>query len=322
MLRKLPYFLGIGGVLALCFIIYALDYYNSPGPLKAPVNVMFNHGEKFQGIVDDLEQQGVIDHPLLFETIAAALGSGRSFKAGEYNFPANATPHQIMSMIAEGKVVVHKVTTPEGLTVREITKILADEPALEGDVPAGIKEGSLMPETYYFMRGEKRADVIVRMETAMKTTLETLWQKRKEGLPLGSPEQALTLASIVEKETGLMAERGHVASVFLNRLNLGMRLQSDPTVAYGLGEKSGTLLTTQDLQTPTSYNTYVIDGLPPGPIANPGRAAIEAVLNPPDTKDLYFVATGNGGHNFAGSLAEHNRNVQAYRQKIASAPGR
>jgi len=325
-MRAFFYFLGIVLVLAsagaACVAIYAWDYYDSPGPLKTPTTIVFTKGEGFQGIVAELVRQGAIDDPILFEGIAAALGSGRTFKAGEYSFPANATPHKIMGMIASGKVVVHKVTIPEGLTVREITKILMAEPALEGEVPADIKEGSLMPETYHFTRGEKRQEVIARMQAAMKLTVDGLWQKRKPDPLITTPEQALTLASIVEKETGVVAERGHVASVFLNRLRLGMKLQSDPTVVYGMeaamGAPLGRALTTVDLQTPTAYNTYVIAGLPPGPIANPGKAAIEAVMNPPDTSDLYFVATGSGGHNFASSLEEHNRNVQAYRERIAA----
>ena len=286
--------------------------------------IIFPRGEGFQAIVSNLTTQGAIDNPLLFKVIAVALGSGRSFKAGEYNFPANASPHVIMSMIASGKVVVHKVTVAEGLTVRDISKLLVNDPALEGDIPVGIKEGSLMPETYHFMRGDKRADVVARMQTGMKATLDNLWAKRKENPLITTPEQALTLASIVEKETGLVAERGHVASVFLNRLRLGIKLQSDPTVVYGIEHKTGKeldrSLTTADLQTETPYNTYVIAGLPPGPIANPGRAAIEAVLNPPDTNDLYFVATGSGGHNFASSLEQHNHNVALYRQKMAAKP--
>jgi UPF0755 protein len=304
-------------------VIYALDYYLSPGPTTEPTTVFFARGVGFHGIVDSMAQSGVIDNPVMFKAIAVATGSARNFKAGEYAIPAQATPTAIMKMLAAGKVVVHKVTIAEGLNVREITKILQNEPTLEGDVPAGIKEGSLLPETYHFMRGDKRADVVARMQDAMKTTLDSLWEKRKENPYITTREQALILASIVEKETGVVYERPRVASVFYNRLRLGMRLQTDPTVAYGieqkLGAPMGRLLTSNDLQTPTPYNTYTIDGLPPTPIANPGKASIEAVMNPPETKDLYFVATGNGGHNFASSLEEHNRNVAQYRQAIRAA---
>ena len=325
-MRIFFYFLGLLLVLAIggagCLAIYAWDYYDAPGPAAAQTTIIFNKGVGFQGISDELAKNNVIDNPLLFKGVAAVLGSGRRFQAGEYSFPAKITPHKVMAMIADGKVVVHKVVFPEGLNVREITNILAAEPGLEGEVPQDLTEGSLMPETYHFTLGEKRSSIIARMQAAMKTTLETAWAKRSPAMPLQTMEQALTLASIVEKETGLPAERGHVASVFFNRLKLGMKLQSDPTVVYGLehangGAALGRSLTTADLQMPTPYNTYTIAALPPAPIANPGRASIEAVMNPPYSEDLYFVATGSGGHNFAGSLEEHNHNVALYRAKMA-----
>ena len=324
MTRFTHYIKIVIGTLVACAVliaVYGWDYYDTPGPLTTDATILFERGVGFQGIVTDLNRQGVIDNPLLFATIALALGSHHQFKAGEYNFPAGATPHQIMSMIAQGKVVIHKITVIEGRSVRDTVKSLIAEPALEGDMPASIKEGSLLPETYHFTRGEKRADVVVRMQTAMNTTLDALWQKRNADVPLQSPEEALVLASIVERETGLPDERPHVASVFVNRLRIGMRLQSDPTVVYGIEHKSGAplgrALTTADLQEPTPYNTYVNVGLPPTPIANPGRASLQAVLNPLDTKDLYFVATGSGGHHFASTLEQHNRNVAEYRQKLA-----
>ena len=320
-MRSFLYLAVLVGAGVLCFAIYAYDYYSAPGPLTAQTTVLLPRGERFREITFDLAKQGAIEEPLLFETIAVVTGGARNFKAGEYSFPAGATPHVIMSMIAEGKVVVHKVTVPEGWNVREITALLMKEDALEGDVPSDIKEGTLMPETYHFMRGDKRADVIARMQAGMQSTIESLWPKRKVNAVINTPEEALTLASIVEKETGLVAERPHVASVFLNRLRLGMRLQSDPTVVYGLEKDRhaalGRSLTSADLQSQTPYNTYVIDKLPPGPIACPGRAAIEAVLNAPDTDDLYFVATGSGGHNFAATLEQHNHNVALYRVKMA-----
>jgi UPF0755 protein len=325
-MRKFFYFLvvctGIGVVGMIGFAIYVWDYYDGSGPLPAQATVIFKKGKGFQAIVDDLAQQGVIDHPLLFKAIAVVLGDARTFKAGEYHFTVAVTPHQVMEMIAAGKVVPHKITIPEGLMVREVLQILKNESALEGDVPAMVPEGSVLPETYRFIYGEQRQDVLRQMQSGMTLVMDGLWKNRKAGLPFETPQQALTLASIVEKETGVPEERGHVASVFINRLRIGMRLQSDPTVAYGaeqaLGKPLGRSLTTGDLQAATPYNTYVIAGLPPGPIANPGRAAIEAVLNPPDSKDLYFVATGTGGHYFASSLEQHNRNVAQYRRKIDS----
>ena len=311
---------ALGAVTLICVGIYAADYTSGPGPLAQPKTILFPRGQGFQAMVDELAQQGVIDNPLLFKGVAIALGDAHQFKAGEYHFTEKMTPHAIMVMISSGKVVQHKITIAEGLEVRDVIKLLQAEPALDGDIPTTIAEGSLLPETYQFTYGFKRADLIAEMQKAMHSTLENLWQKRKAGLPYGTQEKALVLASIVEKETGLVNERPHVASVFVNRLRAGMKLQSDPTVTYGMEQAMhaplGRPLTLVDLQTPTPYNTYAIDALPPAPICNPGRAAIEAVMNPSDTEDVYFVATGTGGHHFAATLAEHNRNVQAYRQKV------
>ncbi|NBX02873.1 MAG: endolytic transglycosylase MltG [Alphaproteobacteria bacterium] len=306
--------------LCLSMLAYAAYYYDAPGPLSEPKAVLFKRGMGFEAIVDKMADEGVIRHPLLFKVMAVAVGDARKFKAGEYDFSATITPKLVMDMIAEGRVVVHKVTLPEGFSVREVVELLAKEPLLEGDVPQGIEEGSLLPETYHFTYGDSRAEVIGRMQNGMRQTMNELWSKRAPDLPFTKPEQAATLASIVEKETGVASERGRVAAVFINRLRLGMPLQSDPTVAYGiekqLGKPMERSLTLSDLRSATEYNTYVIPALPPAPIANFGRAALEAVLNPPQTKELYFVATGTGGHNFATTLAEHNANVAAYRAKL------
>jgi len=310
--------LALLAVVMVGLFTFSIYYIDNPGPLPQTKTVIFKHGEGFQGMVDELADQQVIRYPLMFKAVATALGYARKFKAGEYIFNTAISPAQVMDMIAHGRVVIHKITIPEGLTVHEITALLMAEPALNGEVSPTIEEGSLLPETYHFSLGDKREELITRMQSGMSTALAELWEKRKPGLPFTTPLQAVTLASIVEKETGVKEERGRVASVFINRLRLGMKLQTDPTVVYGI-EKNGPLgraLTLNDLQTPTPYNTYVIDGLPPGPIANPGRASLEATLNPPDTNDLYFVATGSGGHNFAATLEAHNRNVQAYRQKM------
>jgi UPF0755 protein len=293
---------------------YAFYYYEGDGPLAQEKTVLFQRGEHFQAITFDMMGAGVIDHPELFEAIAFITGDYRKFKAGEYHFTAAMSPHQVMDMLAHGHVVIHKLTIPEGLTVQQVVALLTNEKALDGPVAADIHEGSLLPETYHFTYGDKRQELLDRMQADMTLQISKLWEHRKEGLPFKTPAEALVMASIVEKETGIDSERGHIASVFINRLHKGMRLQSDPTVAYGL-HKPGEKLTLDDLRAPTPYNTYVIDGLPPGPISNPGRAAIAAVLNPPDTKDLYFVATGSGGHNFAATLEEHNANVKAYRNK-------
>lgn len=321
-LRFWLFTLSLCVVAAVCVAIYAVDYYSGAGPLTEPKTIIFSQGKGFQSITDELTQQGVIDKPLLFKAMAVALGQARNFKAGEYRFTERMTPKAVVVMIASGRIVQHKITIPEGLTVRDIVKLLQAEPLMEGDVPVAITEGSLLPETYMFTYGFKRADMVAQMQKAMRAVLEEAWPKRQPNLPYDTIDKALVMASVVEKETGVPNERGHVASVFVNRLRKGMRLQSDPTVAYGIeqamGAPLGRPLTTIDLQTPTPYNTYMIDSLPPAPICNPGKASLEAVLNPPDTEDLYFVATGKGGHNFAPTLEQHNRNVQLYRSRIAN----
>lgn len=300
--------------------IYAWDYFSAPGPVAAPTTVVIAPKTGVTGIAQQLADAHVIDQPLVFKALAVGLGTARNFKAGEYLFDKGMSPRDVMQLMAEGKVVVHKITVPEGWKVREVVALLQNEPLLLGDVPRDIPEGSLMPQTYHFERGDTRASVVKRMQEQMSKLLAELWAKHAPGIQVQTPQEAMTLASIVEKETGVKDERGHVASVFMNRLRMGMRLQSDPTVVYGMeqamGAALGRPLTSEDLRTPTPYNTYVITGLPPGPIANPGQASLEAVMNPPDTKDLYFVATGKGGHHFAASLDEHNRNVQTYRQAM------
>lgn len=315
--------IGLVAVASVCLAIYAFDYESGPGPLAQPKIIVFPRGQGFQSMVETLEREGVIDRPLLFETVAAATGNARQFKAGEYRFSENMTPHAIIVMMASGKVVQHKITIAEGLTVRDIVKLIQAEPALDGEVPAVIPEGSLLPETYQFVNGFKRAELVALMQKAMHTALDAAWARRAPDLPYDTPEKALIMASIVEKETGLPKERPHVAGVFAGRLRKGMKLQTDPTVAYGLEQQAGAplgrALTLADLQTPTPYNTYIIDGLPPGPICNPGKASIEAAVNPAPTDDLYFVATGTGGHNFAATLEQHNANVAAYRVKLRAA---
>jgi UPF0755 protein len=302
-----------GGLFA--FVQYG--YIDRQGPLAADKTIILKRGTGAEAIIDALAQQGVINHPLIFKAAVVANATAHRFKAGEYFFPAGITPREVMTVLAEGRVVVRKITVPEGLTVREISKMLMDEPALEGAIKP-VAEGWLLPETYHFTYGDKRQEVMNRMYAAMQMTLNKAWARRKEGLPLNTPLQALTLASIVEKETGIPQERPRVAAVFINRLKKGMALQSDPTVAYAIEAKKGApmgrALMLTDLKFDSPYNTYLVKGLPPAPIANPGKAAIEGTLNPPDTNELYFVATGNGGHHFSATLKQHNKHVQGYRQ--------
>jgi len=295
---------------------YILDEFDHPGPLAEPITVVIPQGSGLASIADRLHAAGVVANPLIFEAGVRIAENTRDLKAGEYRFEASISPRQAMDRLISGAVVPHKVTVAEGLTTQRVLAIVTATEALTGEITLAPNDGDLLPETYHFALNDTRDAVLQRMMTAMRDTLAELWPNRAEGLPLETPEQAVILASIVEKETGVPEERAHVASVFVNRLRKNMRLQSDPTVIYGI-DPSGTLgrgLTRRDLETATPYNTYVIAGLPPGPICNPGRDALVAVLHPLDTKDLYFVADGTGGHAFAPTLSEHNRNVARWRR--------
>lgn len=286
----------------------------APGPSTSEITVVIPKGATTERIAELLTDAGAIADPLVFRA-AVRLTEAR-LKAGEFAFPAGASMADTLAIVESGKVVQHFITIPEGWTVKQALAALAAAPALEGEAPAALPEGALLPETYAYVRGETRARLAARMAAAMDKALAEAWAARAEGLPLKTPQEALTLASIVERETGLAAERPQVAAVFANRLRLGMKLQSDPTVIYGLSDGAGVLdhgLTRKDLEADHPYNTYAIAGLPPGPIALPGLAAIRATLAPADSRDLYFVADGSGGHVFARTLEEHNRNVAKWR---------
>jgi UPF0755 protein len=296
---------------------YGIERFERPGPLTADTVVYIPEGSGVTAIARQLDEAGVIDDPLVFRLGVRVLGAGRELRAGEYLFPAALSTRDAIDLLRSGRTVVRRLTLAEGLTSFEILALVEQAEALDGLAGAVPPEGSLLPETYHYARGDSRAELIARMARARDNLLSDLWARRAPNLPLASPRQAVILASIVEKETAVAAERPLVASVFVNRLKQGMRLQSDPTVVYGLTGGKGALgraLTRKDLQAPNPYNTYLIDGLPPGPIANPGRASLEAVLNPAQTGYLYFVADGSGGHAFAKTLAEHNRNVAQWRK--------
>jgi len=297
---------------AMVALRFGLDrVLQTPGPAARPVTVLLPKGTGGQEMGRLLAEAGVIDRPLLWPLLVR--WSGRQpLQAGEYEFPAAATPLLVIDMMRHGQVVVHRLTIAEGLTVRQILAALQHAEATSGRISDPPTEGSLLPSTYYYSYGEERAALVARMQRDMKALLDDLWAKRVPDPLLPTKEAALTLASIVERETGLAEERPHIAAVFLNRLRLHMRLQSDPTVIYLLSHGDGVLdrpLSHADLLTNDPYNTYVSDGLPPGPISNPGRASLIAVLHPAASDDLYFVADGSGGHAFARSLAEHNQNV-------------
>jgi UPF0755 protein len=306
--------------LAAVGAILSLDVYESPGPLEEPRTVVIERGAGVGKIAADLEAQGVIDSSQMFRVASLIRGDQGSLRAGEYLFPEAISLESVFQYLIEGKTVLRRMTIPEGLTVDAVLALINGMEALQGDIVSVPAEGSVLPDTYYFSLGDDRQAVLDRMTAAMTAELSSAWENRAEDLPLASPHEALVLASIVEKETAVAAERPIVAAVFINRLRKGMKLQADPTVAYGIEKESGPLgrpLTRADLETPTDFNTYVIPGLPPTPIANPGRDAIRAVLNPADSDYLYFVADGSGGHAFARTLREHNRNVAAWRRHRA-----
>jgi len=287
------------------------------GPHAADRVVLIPPGSSVRAIAGKLTDAGIVRSDLLFRLAARTEGAERALKSGEFLFPARASITGVLGILAKGDTVDRNLTIPEGLTVAEALDIVAKAEGLTGPLPDSPDEGRLLPETYRYAYYDTKAQAVRRMEQALDTALRKAWDGREDGLPLVSPEEALILASIVEKETGVKAERRRVAGVFLNRLRKGMKLQSDPTVIYGLTQGKGPLgrdLTRADLEASSPWNTYVIDGLPPTPIANPGLAAIEAVLHPEDTKDLYFVADGTGGHVFSETLMEHNRNVAKWRK--------
>jgi len=283
-----------------------------PGPNKEAKTIIIPRGTSVQEIGRILDQNNLLINPLLFRGMARMMAHNQ-LQAGEYTFEPGQSVVEITAMLRDGKTVLRQITVPEGLTSNDIVTLIRNTPDLTGDVPDIPEEGSLLPESYRYSYGENRAAIIERMEKDQRDTLAQLWETRAKDLPLTSPGEALILASIVEKETGKMAEeRARVAGVFYNRLKRKMPLQTDPTVIYALtkGEKAlGRSLTRADLSTPSPFNTYLNAGLPPAPICNPGRAALEAALNPESHDLLYFVANGSGGHSFSRTLNEHNKNV-------------
>nr|WP_018070558.1 endolytic transglycosylase MltG [Rhizobium ruizarguesonis] len=307
-------------VVAVIGFYYATSTYRNPGPLQTNTNFIVRNGAGLTEIASNLERNAIISDARIFRYLTAThLSAGESLKAGEYEIKARASMSDIMELLKSGKSILYSVSFPEGLTVRQMFDRMLQDTVLEGDLPAALPaEGSLRPDTYKFSRGTKRSEIIDQMAAAQQKLVDQIWDKRDSSLPLRSKEEFVALASIVEKETGVPDERAHVASVFLNRLGKGMRLQSDPTIIYGLfggeGKPADRPIYQSDLKRDTPYNTYVIKGLPPTPIANPGKDALEAVANPWKTQDLYFVADGTGGHVFAATLEEHNANVKRWRK--------
>jgi UPF0755 protein len=303
---------GIGGA-----YIYGKQKIEAPGPLKEEKVVNIPARAGMTDIADALQREGVIDsNRWAFIGAVFALKARSELKPGEYLFQKNASLHDVIGTIVEGKVVQHAVTVPEGLTSEQIVARLSDNDIFSGSVHEIPREGTMLPETYKFPRGTSREQVIARMQQAQKRAIAEIWERRSPDLPIKTPEQLVTLASIIEKETGKSDERSRVASVFVNRLRQKIKLQSDPTIIYGLVGGKGTLgrpIKRSEIQQPSPYNTYVVDGLPPGPIANPGRASLEAAANPARTRDLFFVADGTGGHAFSDSYDQHQKNVAKLR---------
>jgi UPF0755 protein len=302
---------AVGGALYL-----GKQRFEAPGPLTEDKIVNIPRGLGTRDIADLLVREGVIDQPWVFIGGVLVLKARGDLKHGEYQFAKNASLADVVTTIVENKEVQHALTIPEGLTSEQIVAKLLENDALSGQIKEIPREGTLLPETYKFTRGMVREQIIQRMQHAHRQLLAEVWERRNPEIPIKTPEQLVTLASIVEKETGKPEERSRVAAVFINRLKSKMRLQSDPTIIYGLTGGKGALgrpILKSEIEQPTPYNTYVIDGLPPGPIANPGRASLEAAANPARTKDLYFVADGTGGHVFSENYDQHQKNVARLR---------
>lgn len=292
-------------------------YVNSHGPLQTTKIVLLPKPSSIKSIARKLHKEGVINYPVMFRIAAYIASRYGSLKAGEYEFKTAITPKQVIRMLIDGHYVVHSITIPEGLTVKQIIDLVNNEPLLVGTINPNLKEGTLFPDTYFYCYGDKRQVIINHMRNRMQLIVNELWEKRAPDLPIATKDEAVTLASIIEKETGINNEYKRISAVFVNRLKKGMKLQADPTTIYAVTSGSGELnrpLTKSDLKFQSKYNTYVAEGLPPGPISNPGRAAIEAALNPIKSNELFFVVNGKGGHSFATNLKEHNLNVNEYRK--------
>ncbi|MEM8986266.1 MAG: endolytic transglycosylase MltG [Pseudomonadota bacterium] len=315
----LKLFLGFCVLALLCVVGAAYGgwhLFTGPGPAASETVVDLPPGSSVGAIASRLENAGVISDERVFKAASRLTGTDQSLKAGEYAFPARVSVQEILVILREGRSILYKITAPEGLTTAQILAIVDADETLQGEITVQPGEGRLLPETYLYHRRDTKDDVVRQMMKAQDAVRDALWDLRATELPFDTWEEAVILASIVEKETAFEAERPQVAAVFVNRLKRRMRLESDPTIIYGLtgGEPLGRGIRQSELRKETPYNTYIIRGLPPTPIANPGRASIAAVLNPPDTNDLFFVADGTGGHVFSSTYAEHRRNVEKWRR--------
>lgn len=320
-------FIGIvlGGAALGAGWLWLQNEIEKPGAFAEQKTFEVEAGDHVGAVAQRLEEQGLISDARAMKLHARFTGQEAALKVGEYAIPARANMASILDQLVSGDVIQYRITIPEGRTTAQILRLVEQHPDLVGELPdREIEEGTLLPDTYIFASDTSRTSMIERMEKAQDDLIEELWPERQDGIPVSTPEEAIILASVVEKETGNPEERHLVAGLFTTRLKRGMRLESDPTVIYGVsqgeplyrtinGEKVRRTLYRSELDRKTDWNTYQIDGLPKTPICNPGRDAIAAVLNPPETEYIFFVADGKGGHLFAETLAEHNRNVAAYR---------
>ena len=299
----------------LSFASWGLNTHFSPGPLKSNVRVVIPSGIGLSQITRILTQRGVLNQPFAFKLAVKLLGESKSLRAGEYFFEAQSSPNSVLEKLSSGNIILRQLTIPEGLTSLEVIKKLDQTEGLIGQVSVKVPEGTLLPETYNYKFGDTKNSILLRMQKEMLLFVENESERRRINLPLKSKEDVITLASIIEKEAGMDSERDIIASVFVNRLNKKMKLQSDPTVRYGVRAFAGNKrLTHKDLNRETKHNTYKIYGLPPTPICNPGKASIIAALSPASTDFFYFVANGSGGHFFSKTLKEHNQNVAKWRK--------
>lgn len=306
-------------IVAFGAVWYGKRSFEGPGPLATADTILVKPNTGVSEIAEQLERRSMITDARIFRAGLRIHGKDGRLRAGEYEVKARASMREIMDLLVEGKSILHTLTIPEGLTVSQAFRRIAAAEELVGDMPAELpSEGSIAADTVRFTRGMRRDEVIARLASDQQKLVDSVWSRRAEDIPVKDINEFVTLASIVEKETGRSDERSRVAAVFINRLNRGMRLQSDPTIIYGIfggeGKPADRPIYRSDIDKPTPYNTYTIPGLPPGPIAIPGRASLEAVANPSRTKDLYFVADGTGGHAFAETLQEHNENVARWRR--------
>ena len=313
MRRKLALAAVAAVLLLIGFGVYFFGIWTAAGPAAKPTPVVIAEGSSLSSAAGQLEKAGVLASAESFRLQARFLGSAKPIQAGEYEIPAKASPSQILALLQSGKTLQRFVTVPEGMPSILVWERLMKAPTLVGSVPVP-EEGSILPDSYSYRRGEQRSAVLKRMQEAMIKELDRLWAKKGPNSVVKDKREAVILASVVEKETGKASERPMVAGVYSNRLRQGIKLDADPTVIYPItkGKPLGRRIKQSELRAQNGYNTYAMAGLPACPIANPGRESIAAVLNPAETKALYFVADGTGGHVFANTLAEHSANVKKW----------